>query len=192
MFADLLRERIAGRVDVSESQVARLGVHYELLRKWNRVLSLTSIESPAEIVERHYCESLLAGSFLPQGRLKVVDIGSGAGFPGVPIAILRPDCEVALVESHQRKAVFLKEACRDLKNVRVLAVRAEAVTESFDWLVSRAVSYEDLGSVLKIASNAVLLGGAEAPPHTGEMRWDQPVQLPWGQRRYVYIGHREP
>ena len=190
MFADLLRERIGGRVVLSGSQVSQLLAHYELLLKWNRRLSLTSIESPAEIVERHYCESLFAGSLLPEGRLTVVDVGSGAGFPGVPIAILRPESEFVLVESHQRKAVFLMEACRGLKNVRVLALRAEAVVETFDWMVSRAVSYADLGSVLRVAPNVMLLGGEEAPGKTGDIRWGQPAQLPWGKRRYVYIGQR--
>ena len=149
MFADLLRQRLAGVVELSPGQVEALETHYQLLLRWNRTLNLTSIKRMEEAVERHYCESLFLGAHLPQGHLRIADIGSGAGFPGFPVAVLRPDCSVTLIESHQRKAVFLREASRNLPNVRVLARRAEDVKEQFDWAISRAVSYKDLASFLK-------------------------------------------
>ena len=93
--------------------------HHELLERWNQRLNLTRIDS----VERNYGESLFLGKHLPEGPLRICDIGSGAGFPGFPVAVLRPDCEVTLIESHQRKAVFLKEAARGIANIRVLAKR---------------------------------------------------------------------
>jgi len=70
--------------------------------------------------------------------------GLGAGFPGIPLAIFRPELQVTLIESHQRKAVFLREAARGLSNVLVIAERAESVNESFDWVVSRAVAVEEV------------------------------------------------
>src|SRR5271165_1821024 len=108
MFADLLRCKLAGICEVSEEQIQRLGQHYELLARWNRVLSLTSIRTIEEAVERHYCESVFAARHLPDGAASVADVGSGAGFPGIVIAVLRPEHSVALIESHQRKAAFLK------------------------------------------------------------------------------------
>lgn len=186
-----MRERLAGSVELSDQQMAQLEAHYDLLLKWNRVLSLTSIGNPSEIVERHYCESLFAGSLLPSGRLSIGDIGSGAGFPGLPIAILRPECAVALVESHKRKAVFLKEATRSLDNVEVFALRAETLEQEFDWIVSRAVSYGDLAPTLrKLGRNAELLTGAEEPPEHLGFRWVKFIQLPWGKQRFVRIGER--
>jgi 16S rRNA (guanine527-N7)-methyltransferase len=83
-----------------------LRAHFELLQRWNKSLNLTRIDS----VERNYGESLFLGRHLPPGPLRICDIGSGAGFPGFPVAVLRPDCEITLIEAHQRKAVFLKEA----------------------------------------------------------------------------------
>ena len=191
MFADLLRERLARIVELSARQVEALETHYQLLLRWNRTLNLTSIKRMEEAVERHYCESLFLGTHLPQGRLRIADIGSGAGFPGFPVAVLRPDCSVTLIESHQRKAVFLREASRNLPNVRVLATRAEDVKDQFDWAISRAVSYADLASFLKnLAPNVDLLTGGEAPPDGIGFVWQLPIPVPWGGRRLVRSGHQ--
>ena len=192
MFADVLRERLAGVVEVSPRQVEALEAHYQLLLRWNRTLNLTSIKRMEDAVERHYCESLFLGTHLPQGCLRIADIGSGAGFPGFPVAVLRPDCSVTLIESHQRKGVFLREASRNLPNVHVLARRAEDVNEQFDWAISRAVSYKDLASFLKnLAPNAGLLTGGEAPPDGIGFVWQTPIIMPWGEQRFLRMGHRE-
>jgi len=190
VFAELLRERLRGIVELSQEQVASLEGHYDLLVRWNKTVNLTTITSLEEAVERHYCESLFLGTHLPARNLRIVDVGSGAGFPGFPVAILRPDCAVALVESHQRKAVFLREASRKVGNVRVIAKRAEDVEEEFDHLISRAVSYEDLRVSLKnLAWAADLLTGAESPADLG-IDWDEPVAVPWGKTRFLRIGRR--
>ena len=191
MFADLVRQRLAGVVELSPGQVEALEAHYRLLLRWNRTLNLTSIRKIEEAVERHYCESLFLGTQLPQDLLRIADIGSGAGFPGFPVAVLRPDCSVTLIESHQRKAVFLREASRSLPNVRVLARRAEDMNEQFDCAISRAVSYEDLASFLKnLAPNADLLTGGEEPPGGIGFVWQPPIPMPWGAQRFLRIGHQ--
>jgi len=192
MFADLLRERLAGMVELSSGQVEALEAHYQLLLRWNRTLNLTSIKRMEEAVERHYCESLFLGTHLPPGHLRIADIGSGAGFPGFPVAVLRPDCSVTLMESHQRKAVFLREASRNLPNVRVLARRAEDIEEPFDWAISRAVSYADLAPFLKNLAPSVdlLTGGEEAPEGIGFV-WQSPIPVPWGRQRFLRIGRPE-
>jgi 16S rRNA (guanine(527)-N(7))-methyltransferase RsmG len=191
MFADLLRQRLTGVVELSPGQVEALEAHYQLLLRWNRTLNLTSIRRMEEAVERHYCESLFLGAHLPPGCLRIADIGSGAGFPGFPVAVLRPDCSVTLIESHQRNAVFLREASRKLPNVRVLARRAEDVGEQFDWAISRAVSYKDLASFLKnLTASVDLLTGGEAPPDGIGFVWQPAILVPWGGQRFLRSGHQ--
>jgi 16S rRNA (guanine527-N7)-methyltransferase len=191
VFRDLLRERLRRIAELTETQAHAMESHYNLLVKWNRALNLTAIRELDEIVERHYCESIFLATRLPAGPLRIADVGSGAGFPGLPVAIFRPDCQVTLIESHQRKAVFLKEAARALANVRVLARRAEQMNETYDLAISRAVSYRDLSPSLRSLAPAVaLLTGAEgAPPEMGFV-WERPIPLPWGKQRYLRMGRQ--
>ena len=132
---------------LSATQLEALERHHALLKAWNARMNLTRIESSEDSARLHYGESLFAGQRLPQEPLTIADVGSGPGFPGIPVAVLRPDCTVTLIESNHRKAVFLKEASRGLPNIRILAARAEDVTDRFHWVISRAVRPE---SVLKL------------------------------------------
>jgi 16S rRNA G527 N7-methylase RsmG len=103
--------------------------------------------------------------------------------------VMRPDCSVTLIESHQRKAAFLKEASRDLANVRVLSKRAEDVAENFDWVLSRAVRYADIaGTLKKMGRSAELLTGEVQASELIGFEWQEPIRLPWGDRRYLWIG----
>ena len=179
--------------DLTPEQSAILEAHYHLLVKWNAVLNLTRIENIGEAVERHYGEALFLAKYLPPEPLQIADIGSGAGFPGFPVAVLRPDCTVTLIESHQRKAVFLRESARTIPNIRVIAKRAQEIDATFDLAISRAVSYEDLTKPLhKLAPQAFLLTGAELPPAKLRFLWNEPISLPSGQNRYLRIGRRIP
>ena len=189
MFREALLQKLAGIVSLRSVQIEALERHYELLVRWNRTLNLTSIDSEERIVERHYCESLFLASQLERKPLSIVDVGSGAGFPGIPVAVLRPDCTVTLIESHQRKAVFLREATRRAKNIKVLAARAEVVSQHYDLAISRAVGYEALLPVLKrMADSTDLLTGAEEPPRDSGFEWRPPIPLPWGDQRYLRVG----
>ncbi len=173
--------------ELSPAQWKALDAHFELLQRWNKVLNLTRIELPEEAALRHYGESLFLARHLPSGPLRIVDIGSGAGFPGFPVAIARPECSVSLVESHQRKAVFLREASRGVANIAVLPQRAEQVRQRFDWLISRAVSYDDLSGCLALAANVALLTGGEEPPASLGLTWEPPTPLPWGRQRFLRV-----
>ncbi len=186
MFAELLAERVA----VSPKQVRLLENHYELLLRWNKVINLTAVHNLAEAVERHYCESLFLGTHLPGGTFPIADIGSGAGFPGIPVAVLRPECQVALIESDRRKAAFLREATRDYPNVRIIRERAECVTEEFEWALSRAVNLKEVAGVERLARHLAYLGGEERPDVRG-ISWRAALRLPWGQHRLLWIGDRE-
>ena len=181
MFKQLLASEFGPYHKLSELQLEQLERHYGALTRWNERLNLTRIRDLAESIQFHYCESLFLGKFLPPGPLTVVDIGSGGGFPGIPIAILRPDCRVTLVESHQRKAVFLREAARELSNIQVASKRAEELGGAFDWLISRAVTPGDVLQ-LPLAPDVALLIGAEDSKHlVGEA-----IPVPWGNQRVLF------
>jgi 16S rRNA G527 N7-methylase RsmG len=181
VFRELLLQRVSGFCQLSAIQLDELQQHYELMLHWNKTINLTRIEGIEAAVDRHYAESLFLGSNLPAGPLTIADVGSGAGFPGIPIAIFRPELSVSLIESHQRKAVFLKEATRRLPNVTVLSKRAEEVRQEFDWVVSRAVSWRDLQG-LTLARRWGLIG-TEAPGIG--------IPLPWANDQRVVLVSRE-
>ena len=191
-FEELLREGLLGKCLLTGRQVDLLEGHFTLLNRWNRTLNLTSIRNMQDAVTRHYGESLFLASHVPEKCASVADLGSGAGFPGIPLAIVRPECTVTLIESHQRKAVFLKEATRHLGNVRVLAKRAEAVEERFEWLISRAVAVKDvLQFVPGLASNLALLLGQEDASKLlkdSKLRFQEPIPMPWLARSVLLLG----
>jgi 16S rRNA (guanine(527)-N(7))-methyltransferase RsmG len=162
--------------------------HYELLCRWNRKLNLVSKNSLNEAETRHYGESLLLASRLPLGSLTVVDVGSGAGFPGFVVAAVRSDCQVTLIESDQRKSAFLREASRGMSNVRVLSMRAESVEEHFDWLTMRAVRWEP--EFVRLARNyALLLGKDDAGRLPVDVIWDEAEALAGSESRVLRVGH---
>jgi 16S rRNA (guanine527-N7)-methyltransferase len=181
MFKKLLAAEFAPYATLSSQQLDQLESHYNSLVRWNERLNLTRIVDLAESVQFHYCESLFLARYLPLGPLRIVDVGSGAGFPGIPVAILRSECEVTLVESHQRKSVFLREASRNLSNIRVAAKRAEDVGASFDWLISRAVAPADILQLNLAPSLALLLGGEDAAKLVGSSQ-----VIPWGNHRVLF------
>jgi 16S rRNA (guanine(527)-N(7))-methyltransferase RsmG len=186
MFRDLLVGEFAPYGSLTTGQIDALEAHYNLLTHWNARLNLTRIESVEDAARLHYCESLFVGTKLPAGPLRIVDVGSGAGFPGIPIAILRPECAVTLVESHQRKSVFLREASRNLKNVSVITVRAENLQPDFDWVVSRAVSPVDVLK-LKLANNFATLVGTD-----DISKFDSEQAVPWGSGRHLVFHVKHP
>ena len=190
MFAELLLERLGSLVDLSPAQIAQLETHFQLLNRWSKVLNLTSLYEDEEIVERHYCESLFLGRHLPLSALRVADLGSGAGFPGIPVAVLRPGVSVTLIESNQRKSVFLREATRGVLNALVSPKRANTLTERFDWVISRAVKYSDISETLSKMSEHIALLAGEDTPSGNRFTWNTRIRLPWGNRRYLYLGTR--
>jgi 16S rRNA (guanine(527)-N(7))-methyltransferase RsmG len=184
MFRELLAAEFAPYGELSEEQLSQLEQHYELLVLWNKKINLTRIASLEDVVRFHYCESLFLARALPAGAISVVDVGSGAGFPGIPLAILRPECRVHLLESHQRKAVFLGQASRELSNVQVAPLRAEDCRQTFDWMVARAVRLADLMRLSLAPRSAFLLGESDAQ---GLPSGFSHVATPWGDRRILAL-----
>ena len=112
-IADLLTPYFS-KSDVPATLLPQLCTYLDLLLKWNARTNLTAIRDPKEIVRRHFGESLFAAQHLDVGTITLLDFGSGAGFPGLPIVLLRPDIQVTLAESQNKKAAFLREAVRNL------------------------------------------------------------------------------
>jgi 16S rRNA (guanine527-N7)-methyltransferase len=181
MFQEFLRREFEPWGELSALQLDQLDRHYQLMESWNRRLNLTRIREVMEVVRFHYCESLFVSTVLPAGPLKVCDLGSGAGFPGIPLAVMRPDVEVVLTESDQRKAVFLRDATRELRNIQVFASRYQDCTTGFDWVVSRAVAVADV-CASRLAPNFALLLSAPSAPSEAEV-----IKLPWGQDRVLAV-----
>lgn len=188
-FRELLNLHFGPIRPLSSGEVAKLWSHYQLLVRWNRVLNLTAIRDVETAVLRHYCESLFAGVHLPRQAGSILDVGSGAGFPGIPVAVLRPESSVVLAESHRRKAVFLREATRDYENVRVEGSRAEDLSGEFDYVISRAVRWQ---GVLRVAHRglALLMGEEDATAASCHpaFDWNAPIHLPWGEHRVLLTG----
>jgi 16S rRNA (guanine(527)-N(7))-methyltransferase RsmG len=188
MFRDLLVSEWAPFGHLSEDQLTKLERHYELLIRWNKTLNLTRIERLEDVVRLHYCESMFLGLALPSGPQCIADVGSGAGFPGIPIAIQRPECEITLVEAHQRKAVFLSEVSEGISGAKVLQRRAESIDGPYDWLVSRAVAPVSVLSLGLAQSIAILTSEADLRQLPGSVRV---IPVPWGKQRVVALFHVE-
>jgi 16S rRNA (guanine527-N7)-methyltransferase len=158
-----------------EAGVARLGLalpargvdtlaaYLALLAKWNRTFNLTAIREPERMVTHHALDSLAVVPALPPQRgVRVLDVGSGGGLPGIPIAIARPDAEVVLLDASGKKATFLQQAAIELPlpNVTAVAARVEdyVPAKPFDVVISRA--FADLATFAKLARRHVAPGGA--------------------------------
>jgi 16S rRNA (guanine(527)-N(7))-methyltransferase RsmG len=186
MFRELLAAEFAPYGLLSAEQLKKLERHYALLTRWNEKMNLTRISKLEDVIRLHYCESLFLGRSLPEGQLHIADVGSGAGFPGIPVAILRPDCRVDLIESNQRKAMFLKEASRDLPNIRVLAQQATSIKSSYDWTIARAVRLRDVIAAGLSRNVAVLVSDRQAAELSGAVQ-----KIPWGIHRSLVTFHVE-
>ena len=186
-FISLL-EPVLDRIGLSptDDQILQLSRHYTLLTQWNQRVNLTSIREPRAIVERHFGESLFLAVHLPETQT-VVDVGSGAGFPGLPLAVTRPELTVTLVESIGKKAVFLKEASRELENVRVEQGRAEELDAHYDWAVCRAVSVAEVLPVLADLADTIALMASQSIAAGLGKGWGSPIPLPWGDERVLVM-----
>jgi 16S rRNA (guanine527-N7)-methyltransferase len=177
----LRRGLLALGVTSSDAQVERLERYLALLEKWNRVYNLTAIREPERMVTHHLLDSL---AILPHVRgPRVLDVGSGAGLPGIPLALAAPGLEVTLLDSSHKKAAFLQQAVAELAlaNATVVAGRIEAwqTAARFDTIVSRA--FADLGEFASAAARLLAPGGVIAAMK-GVHPHDEIERLPAGFR----------
>jgi len=159
---ELLAPFCAG-LELDDVRVAQISTYLDLLLKWNSNINLTAVRNPEQIVRRHFGESLFAASLIAskcENPKSVTDVGSGAGFPGIPIKILMSGLRLTLIESQHKKATFLREVIRtlDLTDAQVANSRAEEVSLTADVVTLRAV--ESFEQVLPIARKLLSERGA--------------------------------
>jgi 16S rRNA (guanine527-N7)-methyltransferase len=201
---------------LSPSQLQSISIYIDILLRWNSRVNLTAIRQPEEIVTRHFGESLFVaqhlfpaantgGSAEQTSPVNVIDLGSGAGFPGLPIKLWAPQIHLTLIESNQKKAIFLREVVRTLAlaNVDVFAGRADALAatgEDGDIVTLRAI--ERFEAIIPTAVDLVVPGGRMALL-IGETQlellkrlapgfhWGKTTLLPQSTGRFLALGSKE-
>jgi 16S rRNA (guanine527-N7)-methyltransferase len=198
-------QRAMGEFDlkIESRQVQQIQQYTRMLLAWNDKVNLTAIRDPLEILYRHFCESMYGAEFLPVEKCRLADVGSGGGFPGIPLKIIRPDLDVFLIEANVKKATFLAEVIRELglPDAKVLVSRFEELGEEvapLDFVCSRALGEFSkflgwAGSPRVSAGRALLwLGGRDLE----EVRaipgwtWDPPRPMPHSLQRLLLCGSR--
>ncbi len=207
-LAPLVAGAAALGLTLDATQLARFRDYRTLLLEWNARVNLTAITDPVQVVTRHFLDSLTCVAALPDslrtGHTTVLDVGSGAGFPGLPLAIAFPAWRVTLLEATGKKVRFLEAAIAELRllNVRALAGRAEEVARqpgqrgAYDLVVARAVA--TLPTLLEYCCPYARAGGsglaAGPPPSAGRVvlpkKGDLSAEIAAGQRAAGLLGAR--
>lgn len=209
-IAKLLEPFLGERI-LSTDQLHDILMYIDILQRWNARVNLTAIRDPDEVVTRHFGESFFAARHLfphPSAYslpsraqvAEVADVGSGAGFPGVPIKLWAPQISLTLIESNHKKATFLGEVTRalTLTNINIQNTRAESLTDKkFDIVTLRAV--EHFESTLAIAASlltssgrlALLIGASQLPVAQAALHsftWREPLAVPASKSRVLLLG----
>jgi 16S rRNA (guanine527-N7)-methyltransferase len=208
MLLDRIAELLAPFVSTTDSALlAQLQSYLALLERWNAHMNLTAVRDPEQMVTRHFGESLFAaralfGDNAPPEVVTLADVGSGAGFPGIPIKLFAPSTVVTLIESQNKKATFLREAIRtlELSNAEVFQGRAEQWGRTANVVTLRAVEHFQqasriAGSLVAPSGRICLLIGQtqivpaqSSPDHA--WHWSQPLPVPQSDGRVLLIGDR--
>src|SRR5579862_479369 len=190
-------------------QLQQLSSYLDLLLRWNSRVNLTAVRQPEEIVTRHFGESLFAARRLfasgaqTNTAQRVIDFGSGAGFPGLPIKIWVPEIELILIESNQKKTTFLREVIRTLKlrSTAVFGGRAEDFDSRAATVTLRAV--ERFEESVRVAERLAVSGGRlalligesqikSAREVVAGFKWMDPIRIPESLNRVLLVGTAEP
>jgi 16S rRNA (guanine527-N7)-methyltransferase len=191
----------AGLAPLESAVAGRFEDYLSLILRWNTRVNLTAIRDEEGILQRHFVESIACARALPADITTLLDFGSGAGFPGIPIALCRPEISVTLAESQGKRAAFLHEAVRVLGiPVKVHSDRAETLATKFDCVTLRAV--DRMKVAVKAGAQLVSPGGWLALMTTrgeleglkaaagAEFSWPTAIQLPGGAERLLALGER--
>jgi 16S rRNA (guanine527-N7)-methyltransferase len=191
----------AGLASLQTEQYKRVISYLSLILRWNARTNLTAIRDEEGILARHFLESIACARALPEGIATLLDFGSGAGFPGIPIAICRPEIAVTLAESQGKKAAFLQEAARVLGlSSKVHSGRAETLADPFDCVTLRAVdrmerAVQDAvqlvrsGGWLALMTSSAELAALQAAAGSA-FSWSSPMALPHAENRVLALGNR--
>lgn len=194
-------------LELDRRRVDIVGRYLDLLMRWNRAFNLTAIREPEEIVVRHFAESMYVTKFAELGA-PLLDIGSGAGFPGLAIKIVQPEIPMVLLEPVAKKRAFLKEVVREcaFEEAEIRGDRAEefsaAHNRAFGSVTLRAVG--DFGSVLPAAARCLNVTGCvyawltsleasrltASVPEFGLFAWTAPIKVPLSRDREIWTGRQ--
>lgn len=140
--------------------IEKLEIYLATLKKWNKVYNLTAINEDSEIITKHFFDSLSVNGFI-QNSQRILDVGTGAGFPGLILALFNPDKSFVLVDGVSKKISFLQEMIGklNLKNVMAVHIKVEEykVTEQFDIIISRA--FADIKKMIKLTNHLIKVNG---------------------------------
>src|SRR5499433_279022 len=186
---------------IEDKQIEQIQQYTKILLSWNDKINLTAIRDPLEILYRHFCESMYGSTVLPVEKCRLADVGSGAGFPGLPLKIVRPDLELFLVESNIKKATFLAEVIRELglTDAKVLVSRFEELGEEvapLDFVCSRALGdfpqfLAWAGSPKVLARSVLLWLGRRDLDDVRAVQgweWEAPIAMPHSLQRVLLRG----
>ena len=182
-FKEKLTEKLRKiQIDISDIQIKQFYDYMNLLIEWNKKINLTAIIEPDEIILKHFIDSLTINNEIKKGD-KIADIGTGAGFPGITIKILNPENEVVLIDSLNKRLIFLDEVINKLglKNISTVHARAEEIghnkmyREQFDIVTSRAVAklnvlLEYMKPLTKIGGKCICLKGPNIEQEISEAK----------------------
>ena len=194
--------RSAGLPELDPERAGQFHTYLELLMRWNERMNLTAIRDKEGILTRHFVECIACARVVPEDIGTLLDFGSGAGFPGIPIALCRPEIFVTLAESQSKKAAFLHEALRTLAlGAKVFSGRAEQIGSTFDCVTLRAVDRMD--NAVRAASSlvsprgwlALMIARRDVEVLQGGVgnvfKWAAPVSLPGSGDGVVLLGRAE-
>jgi 16S rRNA (guanine527-N7)-methyltransferase len=201
---EVIRRALKGfGVEVDGEQVQLIQRYMTILQHWNEKLNLTAIREPLEILHRHFCESMFAAVAVPLYKCRLADIGAGAGFPGIPLKILRPEIDLFLVDSNIKKGTFLAEVVRELglSDSRVLISRYEELGEELaplDFVCSRALGEFDTflkwAASREVSAEGVILwiGGRDLEEVKKIEGWDwrESIPVPNSLQRCLLVGKK--
>ena len=211
LLAPFLQALPGPPTSLTEAQLEKVSAYLDLLLRWNARINLTAVRDPESMVTRHFGESFFAARQLlarsqesaVRGQVRIIDFGSGAGFPGLPLKIFAPAIALTLIESSRKKAAFLKEVVRALALtvVDVFAGRGEDFTSIADLVTLRAVErYEralGIGARLVAPAGrlALLIGSPQAactPQLLPTFSWQPPIPIPQSSARVLLVGTNPP
>jgi 16S rRNA (guanine527-N7)-methyltransferase len=204
LSADIINKALREfNIEVLPEQIAAIQRYMALLLAWNEKINLTAIRDPLEMLYRHFCESMFAAVAVPLQAGRLADVGSGGGFPGLALKIIRPKLQVFLIESNVKKATFLAEVVRELEltDARVLVSRYEELGEEItplDSACSRALGEFDkflgwAGSERVTAGQVILWTGGRDLDEIRKIKgwsWREPLPIPHSLQRFLLVGVR--